>query len=155
MPRDDYLIALYRPSFVVPALGASLMLGITLGIYSFLGFAAAIAFPAAVVVGTFCYFLYRRQFSWELTEERLVQRSGIFIRDTTVIRLERITDMRVRTPLLSSLFGTSAVLISTAGSDGYQMTIFGQHRARNIEAQVAGAKRALQSRVGVPPTPAT
>lgn len=150
---SDRFIAQYRPSFVLPALGASFMLGITFGIYTFLGFASAIALPAAVLIGTFFYFIYRRQFSWDLMDERLIQRSGIFVRDTTVIRLERITDIRVRIPLLASLLGTASVQVSTAGNDGYQMAVFGQHRARNIEAQVARAKRAYQARVGVPPTP--
>lgn len=153
MSRGDS-ISRYRASFVPAALVYSLLLGLTLGLHTLIAAAWSVVLPIGVAALATAHFLYNRQHAWHLTSEQVTAHTGVLVRDTQVIRLDRITDIRVRTPLLASLFGTGAVLISTAGSDGYELTIFRQHQASRIEAQIARAKRAyIASNPNQTPTP--
>lgn len=138
-----HTIGRYRASFVIPALLYSLLLGLALGLHTLIHASWSIFLPIGVGALVLANFLHNRQHDWELTSEQIIAHTGILVRHTQVIRLDRITDMRVTTPLLASLLGTGAVLISTAGSDGYELTIFRQHQANKIEAQIARAKRAF------------
>lgn len=138
-------ISHHRASFVVPALFYSLLLGLALGIHTLIHANWSTYIPITVGLIAFANFLHNRQHRWKLTSEQIIAHTGILVRHTQVIRLDRITDIRVRTPILASLFGTGAVLVSTAGSDGIELTIFRQHQANKIEAQIARAKRAYNA----------
>lgn len=142
MEERGHTLSQHGASFVVPALVYSLLLGLAFGMHTLIHNTWSVLLPVGVGVTALGNFLHNRQHKWTLTSEQIVFRTGILVRHTQVIRLDRITDIRVRTPLLASLFGTGAVLISTAGSDGIELTIFRQHQANNIEAQIARAKRA-------------
>lgn len=131
----------YRASFALPAIAYAATFAFALGAHTLIHTQWSALLPAAVAALAIASFLENLQHAWVLTSEQIIANTGILVRDTQVIRLDRITDMRVRAPLLSSLLGTGAVQISTAGSDGYELTIFRQHRADKIEAQIAKAKR--------------
>ncbi len=129
-------------SFVLPTLLYSLLLSLALGLHTLIHTNWSVSLPIGVALIAFINFLHNRQHRWDLTSEQIIARTGILVRRTQVIRLDRITDITVHTPLLASLFGTGAVLISTAGSDETELTVFRQHQANKIEAQIARAKRA-------------
>lgn len=139
-------LARYRASLVLPILQ---LLPFLIASIAFAGLSAHAGrwfVPLITLVVVSVRVLYRLQFSWRLTDERLIAQRGILIRDTTVLRFDNITDMHVRKPLLAVLFGTGSVRVSTAGNDGYQITIFGQHNAERIERAIAHAKRAYLQR---------
>lgn len=140
-----YTISRHRASFVLPALLYSLLLALALGLHTLIHANWSALIPVGVSVIALADFLHNRQHDWEVTSEQIIAHTGILVRHTQVIRLDRITDIRVRTPILASLFGTGAVLVSTAGSDGYELTIFRQHQANKIEAQIARARRAYNA----------
>lgn len=142
MEERGHPISRHRASFVLPALTYSLLLGLTLGLHTLIHNNWSALLPVSVSVTALAHGLHNRQHEWTLTSEQIIFRTGILVRQTQVIRLDRITDIRVRTPLLASLLGTGAVLISTAGSDDIELTIFRQHQANKIEAGIARAKRA-------------
>src|SRR5690606_19982663 len=149
-----HTISKHRASFVPAAIAYSLLLGLTLGMHTLTNASWSVLLPAAIAAAAIAHYLYNQQHAWELTSEQVIAHTGVLVRDVQVIRLDRITDMRVRTPLLASILGTGAVLISTAGSDGYELTIFRQHQASRIEAQIARAKRAyIASNPSQTPTP--
>jgi len=143
--QPGHRISRHGASFVLPSLLHSLLLGLTLGLHTLLHNNWSHLLPISVAVVALSHFLHNRQHKWELTTEQIIARTGILVRRTQVIRLDRITDITVQTPLLASLFGTGAIQISTAGSDGVELTVFRQHQANKIEAHIARAKRAYVS----------
>lgn len=143
LPDREQTIAVYHPSLVmptlqfIPALLFSVMPTLTGLVDGFVGW----AFVAGIALVMTIRILFRLQFSWHLTTERLIEYRGILVRDMNVVRFDSVTDMRVRKPLLANLFGTGKIRVNTAGSEGYQITLFGQHQASLIETEIVRAKR--------------
>lgn len=52
--------------------------------------------------------------SWELTDQRLVESTGVFSRRTEVLELYRVKDISVSRPIMQRMFGRGQVLLATS-----------------------------------------
>jgi uncharacterized membrane protein YdbT with pleckstrin-like domain len=137
----EQTIAVYHPSLVMPVMQFIPVVLLSVLGGALVGGAVGWGLVGLVVLVMLVRVLYRLQFSWHLTNERLIEYRGVLVRDMNVVRFDSVTDMRVRKPLMANLFGTGTLRVNTAGSEGYQIVMFGQHQASLIEAEIVRAKR--------------
>jgi uncharacterized membrane protein YdbT with pleckstrin-like domain len=138
---NEQVIQHYGASFVAPAC-LYLLTGATLAAFYYL-LPHVLTLVAIVIVfaSAALHAAVRAQYLWILTNERLVERRGIFTRHTVTVRHDRITDTGSRIPVLSGLFGTGEVTVSTAGSEGTIVTVFAQHDPGRLEQLLNSLKR--------------
>jgi membrane protein YdbS with pleckstrin-like domain len=137
----EQVIQHYGASFVAPACLYLLTAG-ALGAFYYL-FPQVLTLVAIVIVfaSAALHAAVRGQYLWILTNERLVERRGILTRQTITVRHDRVTDTGSRVPVLSGLFGTGEVSVSTAGSEGTIITVFAQHDPHRLEQLLNNLKR--------------
>lgn len=129
----ERVIRHFGASFVQPGLIYGALALVFIGLYAFQAYKWFLLGAALVCIIGGLQALTRMQYQWVLTNQRLVQVSGILTRRVKVIPGDRITDMSLIQPPLCGLLGTGELHVSTAGSDGYEAAIFGQHDPRLIE----------------------
>lgn len=129
----ERVIRRFSASFVMPGLIYGTLATVLLSLYALTDFRWFLLGAATILVTAGLRALARMQFTWVLTNQRIIAASGILNRKTISIRGDRITDTEIDVPFLGSVFGTGELRISTAGSEGYQMTLFSQHNPRMVE----------------------
>lgn len=129
----ERVIRHFGASFVQPGLIYGTLATIFIGLYAFQSYRFFLLGAALVCIIGGLQAMVRMQYQWVLTNQRLIQVSGIWTKRVKVIPGDRITDMSLVQPVLYGLLGTGELHVSTAGSDGYEATIFAQHDPRLIE----------------------
>lgn len=132
----ERVIRHFGASFVQPGIIYGIIATVFVGLYAFQSYRFFLLGAAAVLVVGGLQAIARTQYQWVLTNQRLIQISGLVTKHTTVIPGDRITDMRLVHPPFARLLGTGELHVSTAGSDGYEAVIFGQHDPRLLEGLV-------------------
>lgn len=59
-------------------------------------------------------YLATRVHTYEISAERLLERSGIFVRDTEELELYRVKDIAIEEPLIHRIFGRGSVTLVTS-----------------------------------------
>ena len=93
---------------------------------------AAIALGAAVVVGLFTFFAWRRE-EYAITDEAVWHRRGIIFRSQRHARLTRIQSVNITHGLIGRLFKLGSVTIEVAGGAGSNV-VLGLLSSSNLES---------------------
>lgn len=132
----ERVIRHFGASFVQPGLIYGIIATIMIGLYAFQSYRFFLLGAAVVFIIGGMQAMVRMQYQWVLTNQRLIQVSGIWTKRVTVITGDRITDMSLVQPAFCNLLGTGELRINTAGGDGYEAVIFAQHDPRLVEGLV-------------------
>lgn len=138
----------YNASFVAPAIAYLAGAAIVLAVFILATHILVLAGVVAILLAGLMHAVIRSQYVWVLTNHRLIEKRGILTRYTTTISHDRITDTHATRPLLAHLLGTGEVHVSTAGSDGTQITIFAQHEPTTLEHAVLDMRRSYLDQHG-------
>jgi len=147
LQEGERLIAETKASFI-PWLfiyGALILMG-TIVIVYFGYFQTTITLQTILTVPAIilAHYLIHQQYRWALTNHRVIQKWGILVTRKKSALHNRSTNIKVIRPLLTHISGTGRVRISTAGSEGYQIEIFGLHHPYDVEAGISDTANSFE-----------
>lgn len=92
----------------------------SLGYYVFCLFFCWLVFPVLMM---FWRYISIQVHTYEISAERLLERSGILIRDTEELELYRVKDIAIEEPIFHRLFGRGRVILATSDRSTPQVVL--------------------------------
>jgi len=117
--RGEEVVEEYRASALWPTIGSSLGFAVPFliwpGIWTFLGW---LAFTVSWRWG-------EHENRWAITNQRILQRTGVGAKKATSIDLTRVTDVSVERPYFNPILRRGKVRVNSAGRSDDEIIMFG------------------------------
>lgn len=157
LQQGERLIAETKASFVPWLfLYGALLFVVSIAILYFGYFETTMTLQTILIVPVIvvAHYFIHQQYRWALTNHRVIQKWGIFVTRKKSALHNRSTNIKVIRPLLTHIVGNGRVRISTAGSEGYQIEIFGLHHPYDVESGISNTANSFEGneRRGKDPT---
>jgi uncharacterized membrane protein YdbT with pleckstrin-like domain len=109
--------------------------------------------PLAFVGIGFIMFLVRflktKFTKYEITEERIIETTGVFSRSTDETELYRVKDIRLEEPFFLRMFGLSTILLVTSDKTSPFITLSGVKNGNNLRKILRDAVEVRRELKGV------
>jgi uncharacterized membrane protein YdbT with pleckstrin-like domain len=94
-------------------------------------------------------FLKTKFTKYEISEERIIETTGVFSRSTDETELYRVKDIRLEEPFFLRMFGLSTILLVTSDKTSPIITLSGVKNGNNLRKTLRDAVEARRDLKGV------
>tara|TARA_R110000796_G_scaffold22657_3_gene65465 strand:+ start:1481 stop:1915 length:435 start_codon:yes stop_codon:yes gene_type:complete len=94
-------------------------------------------------------FLKTKFTKYEVTEERIIEQTGVFSRSTDETELYRVKDIRLEEPFFLRMFGLSTILLVTSDKSSPIVKIHGVKNGNDLRKELRIAVESRRDKKGV------
>jgi uncharacterized membrane protein YdbT with pleckstrin-like domain len=110
----------------------------------------AILSPLGIGVLMFIFRFLKTKFTkYEITNERIIEQTGVLSRKTDETELYRVKDIRLEEPFFLRMFGLSTILLVTSDKSSPIISLDGVKNGINLRKELRAAVEARRDKKGV------